>query len=153
MVKLDNWQTKAEKAAERRTISKLKKEQRDRTRINKSLAQQLLTFLDEHNDQILLRSSLLLSPSSVPKLHVWTDSIPSSFDLNSYSGQTYNDIFADDNFDELPYEISKRKGRRRSGSFNIHPPPSSSSIMLVSIIRDSFFMLIRFRLCLFPSFG
>eukprot|EP00566_Odontella_aurita_P033285 CAMPEP_0113569352 /NCGR_PEP_ID=MMETSP0015_2-20120614/24369_1 /TAXON_ID=2838 /ORGANISM="Odontella" /LENGTH=50 /DNA_ID=CAMNT_0000472019 /DNA_START=551 /DNA_END=700 /DNA_ORIENTATION=- /assembly_acc=CAM_ASM_000160 len=48
MVKLDNWQTKAERAAERRRETKARKARRDRTRRNKALAQGALGMIDEH---------------------------------------------------------------------------------------------------------
>eukprot|EP00934_Nitzschia_sp_Nitz4_P001544 Nitzschia sp. Nitz4//scaffold236_size30323//19042//21951//NITZ4_007988-RA/size30323-processed-gene-0.23-mRNA-1//-1//CDS//3329543493//1544//frame0 len=104
MVKLDNWETRAEKAAERRKESKQKKHQRDRTRKNKALGQALFSFLNQHNDAILL--------SSISKqdlyVHIWTDSSPSD--------PTNDDKLAED--DELP---ASRKYRPRSLSHSESP--------------------------------
>lgn len=96
MVKLDNWQTKAEKAAERRTVGKQRKQQRDRTRSNKALAQKLLAFLDQHNDMLL--SSLSYSSSPL-EIHIWTDLAPSDYSVDT----------ADDRESKTPEK--KKEGR------------------------------------------
>ena len=131
MVKLDNWQTKAEKAAERRIASKQKKQQRDRNRLNKSLGQQLLSFLDEHNDQILISTSVASpsSSSSSLEIHIWTDMMPSSFDSTIFDGDQDNN--EDDFLEEssTPSCKTKKGGRARSGSLNCYPnsPDSNKS--------------------------
>ena len=70
MVKLDNWETKASRAAERRTATKQRKQERERKRSNKLQAQNLLALLDHYGEKILAQSSSLID------IHIWTDSIP-----------------------------------------------------------------------------
>jgi hypothetical protein len=130
MVKLDNWETKAEKAAERRTVSKQKKQQRDRTRMNKAMAQQLLSFLDEHNGRILLSCSNNGSTNGPSlKVHVWTDMTPSSFDWITF-GPNHHYLNNNNNNNggqaDLADTTSGKKGRSRSGSLSSYPSSSSS---------------------------
>jgi hypothetical protein len=114
----DSWQTRAEKAAERRTVSKENKHQRDRRRLNKSLAQGLLNFLQEKNHSILLSASTGKSNGSDLNIHLWTDSAPTGHPFTSLLTDE-----EDDNF-ESASSPDKRKGRPRSNSHNERPPAS-----------------------------
>lgn len=105
MVKLDSWETRAEKAAERRKESKLRKHQRDQTRLNKSNAQQLLVFLQQHNDSILSSSS---SSKNSLMINIWTDSAPTN---GSFAA-----LFLDSKVDELTIPAEKGNQRPRSHS-------------------------------------
>lgn len=76
MVKLDNWETKASRAAERRSATKQRKQKREKRRSNKQRALQLLSLLDYYGEKLLAQKS-----SSV-EVHLWTDSMPIGFSLD-----------------------------------------------------------------------
>ena len=76
MVKLDNWETKASRAAERRSATKQRKQKREKRRSNKQRALQLLSLLDYYGEKLLAQKS-----SSV-EVHLWTDSMPIDFSLD-----------------------------------------------------------------------
>lgn len=116
----DSWQTKAEKAAERRTLSKENKHQRDRRRLNKSLAQALLTFLQENNHSILLSASTGTNKDADVNIHLWTDSTPTG---HPFLSLTKDEDPSEDNFG-FPSTPEKRQGRPRSNSYNDRPPAS-----------------------------
>ncbi|KAG7357253.1 hypothetical protein IV203_001941 [Nitzschia inconspicua] len=66
MVKLDDWETKAEKAAQRRIAAKERKQQRDQNRHYKLLSQRLISFLD----------TIPATCDTPLEMHLWTDSRP-----------------------------------------------------------------------------
>ena len=110
-MKLDNWQTKAEKAAERRVRSKQLKNQKQQTRHHKALAQQFVAFLQEHNDAII-RSSPEIT------IDIWTDTKKTQL---SYCDDTPAGL--DDGSQHGPSEANTRndkmKGRPRSNSHSV----------------------------------
>lgn len=65
MVKLDNWETKAEKAAIRRIEAKKRKQRRDQTRCHKLSAKQLLNFLGSLPDQ----------SKEETNVHIWVETL------------------------------------------------------------------------------
>jgi hypothetical protein len=103
MVKVnDSWETRAFEAAERRRATKQRKEEKNRKRSQKLNAQNLLTLLDQFGDQLLMAKS-----TSSLEIHMWTDSMPSDYDIDSV---------ADDNMATPP-----KMGRSRSNSY-VTPP-------------------------------
>ena len=100
MVKLDNWQAKAEKAGERRIVGKQRKQQRDKTRSNKALSQKLLALIDQHNDRLISHAD---DSSSPLEIHAWTDSAPTGYGVEAVDERD-------------PKTPEKKKGRPRSNS-------------------------------------
>jgi len=120
MVKLDNWQTKAEKAALRRIQSKQLKTQKQTTRQNKLAAQTFMAFLQEHNDAIVQSST---SPEI--RIDIWADAKSAKEQQQEQQQQqqvttigegrprSSSHSLAPDND---PYYLKDRKGRVRSNS-------------------------------------
>ena len=109
MVKLDNWQTKAEKVVERRIASKQRRQQRDKTRSNKALSQKLFAWIDQNSKRLISQNE----NNSPLDIHVWTDSEPSS----------YNAVVEIIDEEATP---EKKKGKPRSNS-EIALPQSPTS--------------------------
>jgi hypothetical protein len=104
MVKLDNWETKAEKSAERRIAAKERKQQRDQNRYYKLLSQKLLAFLDS------IHAS---READTLEIHLWTDSKPEER-TNSHMGE------------DGESDASKLESSSLSSSFS--PPTSIPSL-------------------------
>ena len=105
MVKLDNWQTKAEKAVERRIATKQRKQQRDKTRSNKALSQKLLGMMDHYHSKMIANGSIATSSSPL-EVHVWTDIPPK---------KTLSSTILEEEMIEFKTP-EKKKGRPRSNS-------------------------------------
>ena len=115
MVKLDNWQTKAEKAVERRIAAKQRKQQRDRTRSNKVLSQKLFALLDLNTDRLLSNHNHHNHDDLT--MHVWTDIMPKSYCNDIQRNlQEEEEEEADQRGGSSPSPTSKKGRRPRSKS-------------------------------------
>ncbi|CAJ1942236.1 unnamed protein product [Cylindrotheca closterium] len=112
MVKVnESWETRAFEAAERRRVTKERKEEKSRKRSHKLNAQNLLTRLDEIGERLLTKS---LDKAKPLDIHIWTDSLPSDY------------VIADEYTDDMTMTPTK-KGRARSNSYATSSPSTPIS--------------------------
>ena len=125
MVKLDNWETKAEKAAERRVRSKELKNRKQQTRQHKALAQQLLSFLQDNNDAIL-RSSC--EPEIT--MDIWTDTKIATPSIHDGTEDIFDWNDKTSMMEDMPngtLRKNKVKGRARANSLSVAPEATAGT--------------------------
>ncbi|KAL3942657.1 MAG: hypothetical protein SGBAC_003176, partial [Bacillariaceae sp.] len=106
----ESWETRAFEAAERRRVTKQRKEEKSRKRSHKLNAQNLLTRLDEIGERLLTKS---LDKSKQLEIHIWTDSLPAKY------------VLVDEYADDITTPI--KKGRARSNSYALSSPSAPMS--------------------------